>query len=283
MPLRITHHGVRLFAAALFLYSLSAASLRAQPLEGSNFKAAGDFYDPPNERQMKSLIEGARWRHQGAQTEVYDAKVQTFRTNGVVELMIDAPECFYDETHKAINSSGPVRFRTADGRFSLAGVGFLWLQTNSTLYISNQVQTVVLPELIESGSVVAPTNSPAQAARGVTVFSDRFEYGRNSGVGIYRGNVRAVGTNVNFNGSSDVMEVFIPVGEHQMQTITMNQRVALDYENIEATGEKAVYTAATGLAKITGSPAWHDANLRQGRAEELLIDRTNKTFLANGQ
>jgi lipopolysaccharide export system protein LptA len=269
-------------AALLFLRAFSAVDVPAQTVEGSNFKV-GDLFDPPYERQMKSLIEGARWRHQGSQTAVYDAKVQRFRTNGALELIIEAPECFYDENHKAVNSAGPVQFRTADGRFSLSGVGFLWLQTNSILYISNRVQTIVFPELTETGSIVASTNSPAQTNKGVTVFSDRFQYIKDSGVGIYSGNVRAVGTNVNFKGKSEVMEVLVPVGEHQLQTITMTDKVALDYENIEASGQKAVYTAATGLAKITGSPAWHDDNQRQGRGDELVIDRTNKLFRANGQ
>jgi len=269
-------------AALLFHCAFSAVDVPAQRVEGSNFKVV-DLFDPPYERQIKSMIEGARWRHQDSQTVVNDAKVQTFRTNGAVELIIEAPEAFYDDTHKAVNSAGPVQFRTADGRFFLSGVGFLWLQTNSILYISNRVQTIVFPELTEIGSLVASTNSPAQTNKGVTVFSDRFQYIKDSGIGIYTGNVRAVGTNVDFKGKSDVMEVLVPVGEHQLQTITMTDKVTLDYENVEATGQKAVYTAATGLAKITGSPTWHDENQRQGRGDELVIDRTNKTFRANGQ
>jgi lipopolysaccharide export system protein LptA len=268
--------------ALLFRCAFSAVDLPAQRVEGSNFKVV-DLFDPPYERQIKSMIEGARWRHQDAQTAVNDAKVQTFRTNGTVELIIEAPEAFYDDTRKTINSSGPVQFRTADGRFFLSGVGFLWLQTNSTLYISNRVQTIVYPELTETGSLLASTNSPVQTNKGVTVFSDRFQYIKDSGIGIYSGNVRAVGTNVNFKGKSEVMEVLIPVEEHQLQTITMTDKVTLDYENVEATGQKAVYTAATGLAKITGSPAWHDDHQTQGRGDELVIDRTNKTFRANCQ
>jgi lipopolysaccharide export system protein LptA len=273
---------VALLAALSLLYALSAPRVQSQQVEGTNFKIA-DLYDAPNERQIKSLIEGARARHQGTQTTVNDVKVQTFRTNGVAELIIEAPESLYDDTYKAINSPGPVKFRTADGRFALSGVGYLWLQTNSTLYISNRVQTVVLPELIEAASADAATNSATQTNKGVTILSDRFQYAKDLGIGIYSGNVRASGTNVDFKGKSDVMEVLVPVGEHQLQTITMSNNVAVDYASIEATGQKAVYTAATGLAKITGSPAWHDENQRRGSGDELLIDRTNKIFRANGQ
>src|SRR5215831_6718533 len=101
---RVTHHASRLLFAALFVYSLSSAPLSSQPIEGSNFKAAPDFFDPPNEKQMRSLIQGVRWRHEGSQTAVYDVKVQRFQTNGAVELIIEAPECFYDDTKKAVDS-----------------------------------------------------------------------------------------------------------------------------------------------------------------------------------
>src|SRR5580765_992362 len=154
MSSRVPYHASRIILVAAFfiVYSLSVAFVQAQPqpIEGTNFKVA-ELFDPPNEKQIKDLIEGARARHQGSQTVVYDARVQRFSTNGAVEIIIEAPECFYDDKAKAVNSAGPVQFRTADGRFFLSGVGFLWRQTNSTLYISNQVRTVVLE-----------TNSPAQ-------------------------------------------------------------------------------------------------------------------------
>src|SRR5690348_5476158 len=112
--------GYLLIVALPFLFTLRTTPVSAQsaqPIEGANLKVA-EFFDSPNERQVKSLLEGSRWRHQGAQTLVNEAKVETFRTNGLVELIIEAPECFYDETRKAINSPGPVHFRTGDGKFS---------------------------------------------------------------------------------------------------------------------------------------------------------------------
>src|SRR5690242_21936288 len=87
-------------AVLTFLFLLSSGLVRGQQIEGAHFKVA-DLFEPPNERQMRSLIEGARWRHEGNQTAVYDAKVQTFTTNGGVQLIIEAPECFYDEIGRA--------------------------------------------------------------------------------------------------------------------------------------------------------------------------------------
>jgi lipopolysaccharide export system protein LptA len=53
------------------------------------------------------------------------------------------------------------------------------------------------------------------------------------------------------------------------------------YGGIQATGQVAVYSAETGLATVTGHPAWH-ADQREGHGDELVIDRTNRTFRANG-
>jgi len=45
--------------------------------------------------------------------------VQTFRTNGPLSFIIEAPECFYDESRKAINSLGQSSFELpmADSSF----------------------------------------------------------------------------------------------------------------------------------------------------------------------
>jgi len=74
---------------------------------------------------------------------------------------------------------------------------FTWLKTNSTLYISNQVQTVVIPELIEGVSAVASTNSAAQTNRGSQFFSGSISICKGPRYWHLTGNVRAVGTNVN--------------------------------------------------------------------------------------
>jgi lipopolysaccharide export system protein LptA len=55
----------------------------------------------------------------------------------------------------------------------------------------------------------------------------------------------------------------------------------LEHEAVHATGERAQYAVATGLARITGNPTW-STQQREGRGDELVLDRTNKTFQANG-
>jgi hypothetical protein len=65
---------------------------------------------------------------------------------------------------------------TADGKFSIEGEGFLYRQTNSTLLVSNRVHTIVHPELLGPHSATTRTNTPPEAAPGIDIFSDQFEY-----------------------------------------------------------------------------------------------------------
>jgi len=79
--------------------------------------------------------------------------------------------------------------------------------------------------------------------------------------------------------------------EHQkpseVKTIIAETNVVMDYllsnqENVHATGDRVTYATDTSLARLTGHPTWR-AGQREGRGDELIIDRTERTFLANGQ
>jgi len=101
-------------------------------------------YGPPHETQMKSLLQGAEAVSQeGGGILIQKLKLQTFREDGVGEFVLQADNCLYDPKRHHASSPGPLEMRTADGRFSTAGEGFLWRETESTLIISNRVHTVI--------------------------------------------------------------------------------------------------------------------------------------------
>jgi lipopolysaccharide export system protein LptA len=263
--------------------------------EGTGLKLT-EYYKAPNANQLKSVVEGARAKPLGngrVMTQITDAKVQTFSENGLPEMVVEAPECVYNATNRAINSPGRLLAYTADGKFRIEGVGFLWLQTNSTLFISNQVHTTVHPELLESPSA---TNRPPIAdedVKGIEIFSERFDYAKDLGRGIYRDNVRVTGTNVDVGLQSELLTVLMPIQDRQLKTITAEKNVVMEYgmenERIHTASDIALYTAQTGVAQLTGHPSWravprdpNNAEPRQGRGDELFIDRTNKIFRAAG-
>ncbi|HVV01292.1 MAG TPA: LptA/OstA family protein, partial [Verrucomicrobiae bacterium] len=257
-------------ASALFFAGIAAAfwtaamlEVRAQQLvQGSSLKLA-DYYPAPHETEMKSLVQGQRARPQGAGKVLIDqARLETFRETGDHEFVAEAPQCLLDQTSHVLQSPGPIEVRTADGKFVLDGEGFLWLQTNSVLFISNHVHTTIQPELMSESPEVA-TKASGQAKRPpVEIFSDRFKYERQTGLAVYRENVRASGTNMAL--ASSVLTMVLPMAEHQLKSVTADERVVMDYSGVHATGEHATYDVATEIAHVTGHPAWHSEQ-REGR------------------
>jgi len=136
--------------ALVFALALLAGAVRGQGLEADGFKLP-QYYDPPFETQMKSLLEGAKARPQpGGLVLISEAKLQTFQTNGAREMTVEAPLCMFDSGTRTVNSSGPVLVRSADGKLYLEGKGFLWQQTNTHLIISNQSRTLIRGALTNS-------------------------------------------------------------------------------------------------------------------------------------
>lgn len=263
-------------------WALSTPAWAQRVLEAKGFQSADNF-GPPNETQIKSLLKGERARPlENGKVQVFQAELSTFNTNGQPELFIRAPECLYDQPNQEVSSPGPLHVQTADGRFSIEGEGFLWQQTNSVLLISNQVHTVVKPELMEGPNRNARAKEPAKTSP-IEIFSHRFEYNRTAGQGVYREAVRVTGTDLDL--ASGRLTLLVPMSETNraatLQSVTAQENVALAYGGIHATGDTAVYAAQTGLATLTGHPAWR-AEQREGRGDELVIDRTNRIFKANG-
>src|SRR5436190_9640165 len=111
-----------------FLLLVLAIKALAQPnVVGKNFSAV-DYYKPPNDAQMKSLLQGAKAERlpNGHVLLVNDLKLQAFTEKNERELLVEAPECFYDEREHTANSPGRLRAQSGKGELSIEGEGFLW-------------------------------------------------------------------------------------------------------------------------------------------------------------
>jgi hypothetical protein len=139
---------VRLAAGAALLLAV-APGLRAQQ-SGSATDFTGSATDfthteyYPNQQQIKSILSGAEaLLRPGGRFIIKQLKLQTFDSDGKTNVVVTAPECLYDEKNGTASSSGPVQLQNGDGKYRVAGEGFLWRQTNSFLTISNNVHTVI--------------------------------------------------------------------------------------------------------------------------------------------
>jgi lipopolysaccharide export system protein LptA len=272
-----------LLCACAGLLSICACTVSGQVSsfgKGKNFKVALESYPPPNGQQIKSFLQGAEAEPQaGGRVVIRQARLQTFKVTGEPELLVETPECVYDSAAIQIHSAGALKVQTGDGRFLLEGRGWLWQQTNSSLAISNDVRTVLKPEALANPATQVPVSDPGFPPREINIFADRFFYGADAGDGVFGGNVRVAGTNLSL--TSEQLSFKLPMGAREIKSIGADGHVQIDYSGIKAGGERAVYSAETGLATITGDPVW-SAPQGEGRARELLIDYTNRVFTASG-
>ena len=141
--------GLALAGMALFLTGTGGVRAQDSPAKDSPVKNASDFssveyYDPPNQMQIKSRLAGAEAIPQpDGRVLVRQLKLETYGTNGQPQYVVEAPECLYDQFKNTANSAGPLVVRQADGKVRLDGVGFWWQGNADFLTISNQVVTQI--------------------------------------------------------------------------------------------------------------------------------------------
>src|SRR5579871_441205 len=107
---------VKLVLLSVFCALFCLAIASAQSGAGDTikkFKAPLEYFDPPNELQVKSYLEGAEALPQGdGMILVRDARLQTFQTNGTPEMTITTPQCFFNMKDQSVNSAGPFQMWT---------------------------------------------------------------------------------------------------------------------------------------------------------------------------
>jgi hypothetical protein len=129
-------------AAGVVLSLAIALGGRAQQTGHATDFTTTEYYEPPHQLQVKSILSGAEALPQpGGLLIIKQLKLQTFDLDGKLERVVTAPECIYDTLGGTARSAGPLQLRNGDGTFRVDGEGFLWRQTNYFLTISNKVQT----------------------------------------------------------------------------------------------------------------------------------------------
>lgn len=122
---------------------------RQQAPAGRGVTKGFKFPDYDQQRRLKSMLTGKEARAEASDhIRITALHVETYREDGKVELVVEAPECIFDRKSRVASSGGSVEARSADGRFFISGEGFEWRQLDSHLVLSNRVHTILSKELI---------------------------------------------------------------------------------------------------------------------------------------
>jgi hypothetical protein len=137
--------------AAFWLYAAAPAraQLESLPMLGATNGYATNitsvvYFEPPHEQQVKMRMSGAEALPlPGALFDLKAMRVEKFSADGKLEAVVEAPRCVFAPLDSAASSAGRLALRSGDGKFRVEGEGFLWLQNDQFLVISNHVRTVI--------------------------------------------------------------------------------------------------------------------------------------------
>jgi hypothetical protein len=132
-----------LLAYAMLGY-FDIARAQSNTMSHANDFTSVEYYPAPNQQQMRSRLSGAEAQPlPGGLLAIKELRLETFGLNGAPEIVVNAPDCIYDQLNGTASSPGRLQVRTGDGKFHVEGEGFLWRQSDSFLTISNRVSTVL--------------------------------------------------------------------------------------------------------------------------------------------
>ena len=251
------------------------------------------FYPPPNFRQVEMRLTGSeavQLPDNAKQVRISKPQFTSYRTTGETEVMIETPECLFDETDakaRTISSEQTLSMRTGAGDFSITGRGFRWWQSNKTLIISNDVRALVR----------YTNNAPP-----LEITSRWFEFDVEQRRGIFHDNVRGEDTNQVFTCelltiSATTNKTSTPTDKTQRSPANLagTRSGGLDYieadGGLEITGksrpghaqaQRGSFRQADQRVDLAGDAVWN-FNGYSGSADQITVWMVNTNIDASGK
>jgi hypothetical protein len=116
------------------------------PSQGVQKKIKFPEYDRKNGRIVSLLTGDKAVPYNNGLILVEGARMETYKYEGIkknVDLIIEAPACFFDLRNRIASSGGAMKVYRSDGQAMLEGRGFMWQHNPGFLIISNNVKTVM--------------------------------------------------------------------------------------------------------------------------------------------
>ena len=141
-------------ALAAMLVFIAALTNRAQqiPMGHATAFSSDMYFDSPNEEKVQMRLSGAEALPlPGGALDVKNLKVETFLTNGVMQMRAESPQCTYRVLDGVAESPGHIEMQSGDGKLHLAGDGYriVLKHEEMSLNLSNHVHTVIESQLLK--------------------------------------------------------------------------------------------------------------------------------------
>ncbi|MFO1511461.1 MAG: hypothetical protein U1F83_00865 [Verrucomicrobiota bacterium] len=233
----------------------------------NNFSASYPF-PPPNYKQMCYVVTGAEGRPQpDGKILLTRVKLQTFRVNGDSEMIVEAPECIFDDKARTAGSAGKLFLQSGDGKLRVEGDGFGCQLAGKTLVISNHVQ-----------AVIQRPNTNANAAP-LVITSRWLEFDATNRLAIFHDNVQ--GDDPDFAFTCGTLTVSATTNQFDLIEARESLVVTSKVGGRKATADRGIYRRAAESIELIGNATW-DVDGKSGRADRVLGLRGDGSFQAEG-
>ncbi len=209
-------------------------------------------------------------------------QMKSFHGSNELQLIGRAPECHINEVqHRGWDSSHIVLF-TPTSNVWVQGDGYMFLETNRLLFVSNNVETRIVRSLLKSSMLgSAPTNAPGASNQPMKIFSDWAVFNAESNTAQYFGHVHVI----DFQLDVVSKKLFIQLGTNStVQSMVAEEEVVLTTTNKGwAAGPKANYYVTNGveMMNLNGGAVWHNGD-EQAWADEFIYDSTHHLLTGIG-
>lgn len=235
----------------------------------SNFSAS-DPFPAPNYRQVRYLITGAEGRPQADNTVLLTGvKLETFRVNGDKEMIVEAPECIFDDKARTAGSAGKLILQSGDGKLRVEGDGFGCQLANKTLIISNRIR-----------AVIQRPNTNAHAAP-LVITSRWLEFDAEKRLAIFHDDVR--GDDPEFAFTCGSLAVSATTNQTGFNLIEARDSLVVTGKTggRRASADRGIFRSTEESIELIGNATW-DVDGKSGRADRVTGLRKDESIQAEG-
>lgn len=268
-------------ATLLALGTPAAAQSDAAGNKGNNFKIS-DYYPAPYQMRKKYELTGLQGSFQpgekglltGGTVLLTRVKLQTFRTNGEPEMVVETPQCTYEVDSRQVHSTGQLTMQSGDGKLRIAGNGFACQMSDKSLIISNDVRATVQP---------VGTNFSGGP---LVVTSHWFEFAEGNRRAVFHDQVRGEDAELQFacgrlsiSGSTNQSAFDLVEADGALE---ITGKAGGPQAGRHATAQRGRYRRAEQTVELIGAATWQLGN-QSGQADHVTARQADGSFEAEGK
>lgn len=258
------------YKALVIFWLLSVVGVFAQPtLSG---KVSGGFQAPSSTDSdgRRHVIKGQEVEPRGNNLlELTEPRVTRYNPDNSPDMFMESAKCFYQSKGGVAYSATNLMVRTADGRFSIEGVGWNWDLSGSLLTISNQVSA-----LVKKAALAGATNSVGTNM--IRITSQRFQ--QDGDAALFSGSVLVRDGEDMVRCDKLNIQFVKPGGAQKIDAV---QNVEITQGDTRIRSGRASYDVNANVMRFSEQPSWV-GNQREGSADLLILYRAEDRLSATG-